>query len=331
MAITSVKEISDNRETAIGDDGIVRRTRSWRAVVDAATVSDYAVIDNFSTVTGIRRFSPWISVTGEVDDTVYAQELRVRDRGDFVYIIEVDYTSGKASTGGGSSPRQERERVEMARRGIEQGEQPPTDATQRQPSVEWGFTESQEALQFDLVTRKPIWNTAKDRFVPPQTRPIAYLTLKVEKNQISYDPIFYLRYANTVNSAPVRLGDYEFPPFTVLCKPITGNRDVEGRLVFFKVTYTFWFNFNRRQKNVNQVIGWKFELLNVGLNSLQLQFVDNELFQSKQAMFEIPGGGRLTQPVPLDERGFRLAEGRPHVYVGPFNRYALADLNELII
>lgn len=319
MNVVSVKEIWEGRQTTVDESSLVERSRVWRVVVDNPRVSEYQVIEAFSATTGIRRYSPWISINGEVDSTVRAQSLTAKqDSEAFTFTVDVKYTSGRASTGGGIDPRQERERAAQTQRGMETGQQPSTNPTQRPKVIKWGSVEHQKTLYYDPVTLASINNSAHERFVPAPTAPESYLTLTCERNQLAYDPIVYHSYANTVNSVVFQIDNYRFPAYTVLCKPITADQDHEGGVSFFKITFNFHINFTKNA--AGNTIGWRIELADMGLN---------EEINGKLVPIEDRTNQRVTIPYPLNGAGRKGTH--ENIKFREFNRYPTKDLNGLRI
>lgn len=320
MNVVSVKEVWEGRQTSIDESSLVERTRVWRVVVDDARVSDYLVIEAFSATTGIRRYSPWISINGEVDSTVRAQSLTAKqDSEAFTYTVSVSYTSGRASTGGGIDPRQERERSAQTQRGMSTGEQPKTNPTQRPQVLSWGSVEQQVALNYDADDGFAINNSAGEKFVPAPTVSIAYLTLKIERNQLLYNPVFYLGYANRVNSANLVVDGNVFPPYTVLNKPVVAEKDHEGGVSFHKVTFNLHINFFRHPVT-NELLGWQLLLVDAGLNE--------KMPNGKYNRIKDQHNREVTIPWPLNGEG-RKQNLDVALKYRRFNRYKLADLNDL--
>ncbi len=318
MAILTIKETWDDRGTDIGEDALVNRTRTWRVTLDDPQTSDFDVIEEFSTTTGIRRFTAWQSITGDVDPTCRAVSLSAKQAADaWSYDVTVRYSTIRAgSAGGGFTPSQLRERAAMARENARTGQQPQANPTLRPPVYNWGSQEYQEALRHDAVIRPggkmlPVANSAFELFDPVPMRTLSVRTLTIERNTLTYDPLVSWNYENKVNSEPVTIRDpngplYVFPALTALCKSWTGTDDYESGIPFTKETIVIHFRAD----------GWLLNILDAGLNERR---PDGKLTPIRDQVT----ASNATKPVPLDGQGRKLViEGAntKFVFLG-FNQY----------
>ena len=292
------------------------RRRSWRATLDHPVTDAITVVNLFSPAAGVWRGSPYAGPDGTFDLTVRAVDLTAdQDEDAWHYIIKVIYTSWPAGYIG-VTPRMSRERTELARRAVENPQQPPpANPTQRPPALSFDIQEYEEGLENDAVETtgtppkpKPVQNSANQRFVPPPTKSVAYIVAKYERNEANYDPLERLTWANTVNSTSWK----GYAPKQVLCKGIIGNLEVEGVYVFFRVTYTFWIH----PKD------WMYRPLDAGLMSY------DQVAGKLVALTEGKFGAQITTPFPLDGGGQVLVDLANPVYLA-FNRYPLRDFNLL--
>lgn len=297
MAIKEFREIGSDRGTAINESALVNRTRSWRVVVDSATHDDYEIIEEFSRETGIVRGSPWSSIRGSTDPTCRAVALDAKqDFEAFTWIVTVQYTSGRAGSGGGTAdPRQQRERAAMARNNAETGQPPSQDPVGRPMVIRWGSQEYQEALTTDVLDTRTVMNSALQPYVPVPMRTLSYRTLTIEKNlawtvwnaRTTWD------YENTVNDATF----YGFPTKSVLCKSITADSDLESAVPFWRATYVFWM----RTPN------WMLRIADMGVNELKPALVGGILLPKQLVAIRTRNGAQVSSPVPLDGLGQKLA------------------------
>ncbi len=315
MSIVSVCEIWDDRQTSVDEAALVTRTRTWRVVVDNVQHDDLEVVNEFSRVTGINRYVPWVSIRGNVDSTVRASSLTAKQDSDaWTWIVTVQYTSGRAGSGGGTAdPRQQRERAAMARQNAQTGEPPSQNPTGRPLVIRWGSQEYQEALTTDVLDTRTVMNSALQPYVPVPMRTLSYRTLTIERNQLSYDPVATWDYENTVNDARF----YGFPEKSVLCKSITADFEFESGISFWRVTYVFWIRYP----------DWMVRIADMGVN--ELDGVD-ALGNAKYKRIPDRLGGFVSSPVPLDGKGRKLANPRQDKIVyTPYNQYLTAHFQDL--
>lgn len=330
MAVLTIREIGEDRGTEIDESGLVRRTRSWRVTVDDPQTDDYTVINQFTASTGIRRNTPWVSATGNVDLTVRAVSLSAtQDFERWKWIVRVVYSSIRGS--GGFSPRQDRERSAMIQNPDFGGQQQPhSNPTLRPAVIRFGSQDIEEGLEFDLDNGKPVRNSVGDRFVPPPSRIRTVKIITIERNESVHDPIAMVQYENTVNLSPLTIHaanglEWLLEPKSTLCKSINSELDIEGGIVFWRVTYTLHY----------RVDTWILKLVNMGFNVLPLPAREDQ----KPTPILHALGGTISSPRLISYDAAELERGKlngvewkqpmPEPDLLKFNRFYLADLNQL--
>lgn len=310
MAVRILEHWHD-RGTQISDTGVVSRSRGYYAIATTPVISDFVIIEEFSTQTGIRRGTTWEGADGSADPLCRAVDLTANHIGDDYgkWEVVVTYTSGNASTGGGTfTPRDQRERAAQARRQSETGQPPSTNPTERPISISWGSTEYQEALTHDVIDTRAVLNSAGERFIPVPMRTLSIRTLTVEANFLQYDPVATWYYENTVNDAVW----YGFPEKSVLCKSITAQLDLAGNQPYAKTTFVFWIRYP----------SWELSILDAGYN--QLLDVLTPILDKY--------GQPVATPQLLDGQGALLTPGADPVFIEPpYNQYTTNDFTLLQI
>jgi len=307
----TILEDWEDRGTDVSDSAIVTRNRSHFAVVTddvnpPQRVSDMAILNAFSSQTGINRFSPWVGADGLSDPTCRATRIKVHQTSEPIkWEIRLGYSSARASGGGGgggggNSPRQQREKAAAA----QHGEIPHADPTQRRLVVRYGHQEYEEALEFDEITGQPAWNSARERFVPPIMRPMSFRVVTLERNELEFDAEFTDQFLNMVNAGTF----YRYSAGKVLCKAIDAELNFEGGIPFYEVTYVFWV----RQRSIRGGT-WVWKQLDAGLNELD---ANGKPIAIRDAQTSQP----VSAPRPLDGLGHALVVGANPVYLD-FNRY----------
>lgn len=305
-----------DRGTDIGEDAIVNRRRSYFALVTddggpPQRVSDFQIINAFSQQTGIVRYAPWVGADGQVDPTCRCTRLSVKQTDEAIkWEIRLAYSSARASSPSfGGSPRAQRERAAMAREGQGGQRQPPADPSQRPLVIRYGHQEYEEVLEYDQIVTiggkpQPVWNSARERFVPPATRSVSFRVITLERNELLFDSAFTHNFMNTVNAGTF----YGYTAGKVLCKAIDAESDHESGINFFRVTYVFWV----RPKSDHDE-GWILKLLDQGLNELDSNGKPIAIRDQQTAQ-------PVSSPRPLNGNGLALNPRDTPVYLG-FNCY----------
>lgn len=322
MAIKQFREIGTDRGASISEDALVNRTRVWRVVTDNVQHDDYEIIEEFSKETGIRRGSPWSSIRGSTDPTCRAVALDAKqDFEAWTWIVTVNYTSGRAGSGGGTAtPQQQRERAAMARNNAETGQPPSQDPVGRPMVVRWGSQEYQEALTTDVVDGITVMNSALQPYVPVPMRTLSYRTLTIERNELTFNPRTTWDYENTVNDATF----YGFRAKSVLCKSIGGELEFEAGVAFARVVYVFWIRYP----------DWMLRIADMGVNELKPVLVGGVLLP-RQLVPIFVRGVRVTNPVPLNGDGRKIDNpthlpGMPNsVRYTEYNQFLTANFRNL--
>lgn len=304
----TILEDWEDRGTVVDDSAIVTRNRSHFALVTDSVnppqrVSDLAILNAFSQQTGIVRFSPWVGADGSSDPTCRATRIKVHQTSEPIkWEIRLGYSSARAGGGssGGNSPRQLREKAVAA----QDGQVPHADPSQRRLVVRYGHQEYEEALEYDEITGEPVWNSARERFVPPIMRPMTFRVVTLERNELAFDAEFTDQFMNTVNAGTF----YGYSAKKVLCKAIDAEPDFEAGISFFKVTYVFWV----RPRSIRGGT-WVWKQLDAGLNELNAA-------GKPIAILDAQTSQPVSAPRPLNGRGQALAPLFDPVYLD-FNRF----------
>lgn len=307
---TVFSEIEQNPGVTMDDGALVRRTRTFRGINQSPQVSTFTILEDFGNATLIQRYSPYVGPDGVGDSTCLASAIEAHQTENMIeWLVTVSYSTMRFAARPNMSPRQQRERAAMATEHQSSGQQPPADPTERPPVLRIGSQEYEEALLFDAIVTiggkpKPIWNAARDRYVPPPTVTRSFRTVTLEKNERLFSSDFTHGFENTLNEFTW----YGYAPKTVLCKAITADADFEGRWAFWRVTYLFWI---RRDT-------WILKLLNEGPNYLDATSGKLQRFRD-----ETTSGG-LGSVRPLRPNGEPLEQGgTPDIL--EFNRYPLRN------
>lgn len=104
----------------------------------------------------------------------------------------------------------------------------------RPSDISWGTTREMVPMEFD-ADGTPVRNTAGDLFDPPLEKPRTTAILRIGKNLPTYDARLYVDYENTVNEKPF----FTFGKWQVKCEHITGKRQFENGILFWRVDFEF--------------------------------------------------------------------------------------------
>lgn len=128
---------------------------------------------------------------------------------------------GQAGGSGGSTAR---------------GSETERDPTQRVPDIQWGIRTNREPFEVD-ARGAPVMNVNGERFAPVPEREATSLTLTISRNELIWDPLIPLKYAQTTNSDEVTLGIYKFAPGTVKCESIKADAQYENGVFYYRTTF----------------------------------------------------------------------------------------------
>ena len=208
MAILEFYETFEERTGSMNSRYIRDYTRTFVAITDTATDGPELIRLHPSCP---RPWSFYASASGYVELGSWAKEITVRqDTADpYTWRVRVHYSS-------------EIERPDIT------NEIP----TLRPPVVEWGQTSIMKPLAV-ANDGTPITNSAWERFDPPPEIEDVRLTLSIRINLLTYDPLFYLGFHNTVNDDTW----FSFPPGTVRCMGVTGTRQYESGYLFWDTRF----------------------------------------------------------------------------------------------
>ncbi len=157
---------------------------------------------------------------------------------------------------------------------------------ERRSKVEWGKVDYQEAYQQDQDGQAMV-NSAQEPFDPPRQRDAKRITLKITRNEPSFNPALALAYQDHVN-ADVFFGA---DPGLCKCQGITGSEDYQNNITFWSVVYEFEF---RKEGFDEYILDQGFSTLANGVRTL----------------IRDQHGTPVTQPVLLNGAGGLLSAGR---------------------
>lgn len=199
--------------------------------------------------------------------------------------------------------------------------------TLRPAEVEYDTVEVLRPVWKDILGN-PIWNSSKERFDPPPEKEERRLSIKITRNQLTYDPLFYLNYEGAVNS-DTWLG---FKPGRVKCCKARGKRMYEAGYFFWQA----YFELQVRLRDSENPGDDAFAPDNAGnaLKAWQLELLDRGYMEINEAGYQVilrdlATGTALTSPVLL-RNGRRLPVGESPVFlyfeVCPRLKFAKLDL-----
>lgn len=270
MSIHSVNETVGARGN-VNEKGVNEYTRVFQVITTAPTVGAVAV----RMATGIpRRYDAYATAT-ETDNSSLATRIATQqdDENPLIWEVTVDY--GSPST-----------------------DQDQSGATEPNPVLRpavlaWSFQKFQRAVWKDK-DNKGILNSAKEFFDPPPEMDDSRPILTITRNQLTYNTAIAIDYQDAVNSDSF-LG---FAAGKVKVAGISAQSQVEGRYVFWSVTYEFEF---RRE-------GWKLSILDQGRNK--------RVGANLTPILQKDASGNainvaVSDPVPLDGSGGELSNPTP--------------------
>lgn len=179
------------------------------------------------------------------------------------------------------------------------------------PKVSWGGSKFEVARARDL-DGKPFINTANEPLedVPKfeETRPL----LTITRNEETFNAAYANQFKDTVNQDTF-LG---YPPNTVKCKDIVGERDYHADWGYF---WEIKYEFEIRDDTATDGDGWTTVLTNIGFREL-VGSTPTEV---------IIGGKPVSEPVLLNEAGRYVPGADPHYL--EFRVYESVDFGQLNI
>jgi hypothetical protein len=176
--------------------------------------------------------------------------------------------------------------------------------------VEWDTNPREVPIDRD-IEGNPIWNKAKIRFQEATTKDDPGATLRITRNELTFDGSLAWQLRNVVN----RSEWYGAPKRTVKVMSITARQMKDAEIgKYFVVTYVFEF----------RPEGWDEELRNVGL--VELVMIDEDTGLHYWRKIRDASGELITEPVDLDEEGKRLPDGAEPVYI-EVKKYEAVNFN----
>ncbi len=320
ITVTSVTELWDARTSELGEDGTRTATRAFLVKLNTAAPGAgeldaiEAIVESSLPVAlyGAHPAYGWCLARGfKVTREGLAHDTwkGVVSYSSAPFPAGGDGTGDPASpTGGGSSsPSASNNRD--------------TPADDRPPEVRIRRKEYKKLLEKDATTGNPVVNAAGDPFDPP---------VEVERSRIQYELTFYRApvsfdwaarssFWDRINDAPVELMGISHATHTLKVQDLSHegiwDKGAGGALAFFwKITAVLEYKPDT----------WKVKLLNAGRR---------EKTGSMGTGFKVTNitdatGATVTDPVPLNGSGERLAVGAPYVYL-EFDGYEDADFTSL--
>lgn len=208
MAVVDVGELFGSRKSSIDKTGMRKYTRVFQVIVDS--VADDALTVRLAS--GVPRVRDVYAVGTSIDFGAQVESVDATEKdGPFVWQVTVEYSSQQ------SEPGQEQEN--------------PLD---RPAKFNWGRAGDNKVLDKDL-DGTACASSSGEPFDPAITRKASSITLVIERNRSTYDPLQSLAYQDAINS------DYflGFPPGTVQCGSITADSQTENNRTFWVVKYPF--------------------------------------------------------------------------------------------
>ncbi|HUU97755.1 MAG TPA: hypothetical protein VM487_18625 [Phycisphaerae bacterium] len=136
-------------------------------------------------------------------------------------------------------------------------------------SISWGHKFITEVVAMD-VDGAPIDNSAGEPFDPPLEQEVAVLTLRVRRNESTFNPALAHAYTNTVNSDNATIAGLSISARQGKVANISGESDERNGVDYFAVTYELEFREGR----------WDRDVLDVGFHYLSagepVTFKDDE-------------------------------------------------------
>lgn len=182
--------------------------------------------------------------------------------------------------------------------------------------VNWNVEEVEEIVTFDQVTGVPVTNSVGEPL--PLKTLITIPVLDITRIEDDFDPDLILNYGNRVNSATF----YGAPPLCALMKGPTGNERYIDGIKRYEVNYKIMFNL-MIDPDTLQPRGWLAYLLNHGTFYKDVGGGSSSTTVYRRFTLD---GRPTTGNLNLD--GTARPFGLPPIYL-PYNRYRLADFNEL--
>lgn len=297
MAITSVKELFDERDSA---DTVDDRTytRKFQVVVDDPFTQATAIFAN-STIPSLYTEHP-------DDPTVVVIGRFPKPRlGRLIWDVVVKYR------------RKQFVNIEIGTSGS--GTINPVDLP---PDISYSFTQYSRAVeQAYLFGLDPadnptiaIENSSSMPFDPPLTQEESNLVINIVRNESGedFDPLFLITFNNTINAFNITIAGIVMETFEARMRNIGSVKkwDEDGE-AYWRVTYEIEVDFATHLKS----------LLDIG-------FYTEDIITGVHTAILDAEGNPITEPVKLDGAGGQLPVGGDPIYLD-FNTYFALDWTNL--
>jgi hypothetical protein len=286
MAVLSVDEIRKSRSGGLDSQWHRTYRRAWRVVTDGP----YAIgalgarlsIPVFFGQSYVLR-TP-LGALVEFDDFAFALKIDAQIdpdcNDDSSWVVTVDY--------GPYDPTQF-----------------PEDPLNHPIKLSWGENRFEKQV-FEDRNGDPVVNSAGDYFDPPVSADDSRPTLRIVRNERTYDPIYANSWKDTLNADTF----FGFAPATVKLSVPLGELEYNPICGFYYVvTYQFEVNAN----------GWKKQILDQGMRQVVSGVKSNILDDN---------GEQISSPALLDGSGKKLATGGTPASL-TFEIYQESDFTQL--
>ena len=160
------------------------------------------------------------------------------------------------------------------------------------PDIVWDTIQTEEPIDEDIYGRRIA--TLNGEPIQGATETVFDLTVSITRNLATFNPAAIYLFLNKVNSGPF-LG---FPPGVALCSAIQASSVADGDFNYFRVTVQFIF---RTPYRTAPERAWFKRLRHEG-TLVRIEREDKQFIIQATDSQGLP----VTQPVPLDDRGFEI-------------------------
>jgi hypothetical protein len=286
MAILSVDEIRKSRSGGIDAQWHRTYRRAWRVVTDGpyaigALGARLAIPVFFGQYYVLKNAS---NVVVEFDTNAFAVKIEAQIDGDCnddsSWIVTVDY--------GPYDPTQF-----------------PENPLNHPIKISWGENRFEQGVTED-INGDPVLNSAGDYFDPPITIDDSRPTLRIVRNERTYDPNYAKTWKDTLN-ADTFFGQ---PPNSWKMSTPLGDLDYNPVCGFYYIV-TYQFEFDPEL--------WKKKILDQGMR---------QIVGGVKTNMKDDDGGDLNAPLPLNGEGEKLVAGEDPVFL-TFEIYQESDYSQL--
>lgn len=160
------------------------------------------------------------------------------------------------------------------------------------PDISWDTIQTEEPIDEDIYGRRIA--TLNGEPVTGLTETVFDLTVTITRNLATFNPAAIYLFLNKVNSGPF-LG---FPPGVALCSAISASSVADADFNYFRVTVQFIF---RTPYRTTPEKAWFKRVRHEG-TLVRIERAGQQLIVQATDAQGLP----VTQPVPLDARGFEI-------------------------